>query len=348
MVGLVHKRTTLVILFAILLALISFVAGGFAHSYRIHEKIPGVNFVIGLFREEPEEYEIFFYPAAEQGKSEIFSEQAVEYPFTFIVYGDSREPATYEKDSLISQIIRENPSFVLHTGDIVRYGEEHHWRIFDLFDGRIIDSGIPIYPVLGNHEYDTRQEPYPADPQKQLQYYFDRFKFLQNKRWYCFTYGNGRFLLLDTNTDYSPGSYQYDWLMNELSKENPGFLFVAFHHPPYTKGKQARESEKELAGLFESCDDKGLIKPDIVFSGHVHNYERYEHEGISYVVSGGGGAEPHSVNRDPNDFFTEEGDVFHYCKITVSKTGLTFEMIQFIEDTGGWETRDTFTILLSN
>ena len=30
----------------------------------------------------------------------------------------------------------------------------------------------------------------------------------------------------------------------------------------------------------------------VVFSGHVHNYERHEHGGVTYFVSGGGGAPP--------------------------------------------------------
>lgn len=345
----VTRKRALLVLALVLVALIGFVTGGIAHSYGFHEKNPVASFFANLIRGEPAgEYEEFYYPAPEQGACEIFSKSDVEYPFTFLVYGDSREPATYEKDAIIVRIIKENPSFVLHTGDIVRYGDEHHWRIFDLIEGNIISSGIPIYPVLGNHEYHLRQEEYPEDPQPQLQYYFDRFEFLHNNRWYSFTYGNCRFLLLDTNTDYSPGSYQYDWLMNELGKEDSGFLFVAFHHPPYTKGKPVRESEKEIAALFESCDDRGMIKPDIVFSGHVHNYERYIHEGINYIVSGGGGAEPHTIDRAPNDLFTEEGDTFHYCRITVSETELAFEMIRLIADTGGWETGDTFTLQISD
>jgi hypothetical protein len=32
-----------------------------------------------------------------------------------------------------------------------------------------------------------------------------------------------------------------------------------------------------------------------VFTGHVHNYERHEHGGVTYFVTGGGGAQriPH-------------------------------------------------------
>jgi acid phosphatase type 7 len=46
----------------------------------------------------------------------------------------------------------------------------------------------------------------------------------------------------------------------------------------------------------------------IVVSGHVHNYERFEHAGISYIVSGGGGAKPYRVLvRNPEDLYRDSG-----------------------------------------
>ncbi len=288
----------------------------------------------------------FFYPAPKQRASNLFEKKNVKYPFTFIVYGDSREPAGDEKDALIAQIIRERPSFVLHMGDFVLYGEEHQWKIFDFFGGRIIDNGIPIYPVLGNHEYHTREKSYPSDPEEQLRLYFKRFKYVKNKRWYSFRYGNSLFLILDTNTDYSPESYQYKWLMKELKGKAPTFLFIALHHPPYTMEayKVTRKSEKSLAEIFESYKEKGLLKVDIVFSGHTHNYERYKYNGINYVVSGGGGASQHSIARKPGDLYDKAGKNYHYCRITVSKTNATFEMIRLNENTGEWEIADGFTL----
>ena len=289
----------------------------------------------------------FFYPAPRQGPSEIFRKEDITYPFTFIVYGDSREPAGYEKDAIIAKIIREKPSFVIHTGDLVHYGEEHQWQIFDLFDGKIIDNGIPMYPVLGNHEYHTREKSYPRQPENQLQCYFKRFPHLKKNRWYSFVYGNSLFLMLDTTTDYSKKSHQYKWLVDKLKKESPNFLFIAFHYPPYTKAgyeKSSRKAERFLANLLESYKDKGLAKTDIVFSGHAHNYERYKYNDINYVVSGGGGAPQHAVNRDKDDLYNKPGKTYHYCKITVYQNKLTYEMIRLDEKLGTWKTDDTFTI----
>jgi len=285
-----------------------------------------------------------FYAAPKQDDSEIFQKRDIEYPFVFIAYGDSREPSGYEKEALIAQVIKENPSFVLFLGDMVLWSEEHHWNIFDLFDGKIINAGIPFYPILGNHDYYTRKESHPPNPEKQLQHYFERFKFLENRRWYSFVYGNSSFLMLDTNTNYSPASYQYKWLVNKIKEETADFIFVATHHPPYTKSASQRRSEKLLAHLFESYSDKGLRRVDIVFSGHIHNYERYRYNDINYIVAGGGGAPQYTVRRDPDDFYTEPGETFHYCKLTVSETKIFCEMIKLETETGKWIIRDSFTI----
>jgi len=333
-------------LFGLLLAVAflgAFFAGGLVHKYGIHQKTPAANDLITRATEEVQS--AFSYPAPKQPTSEIFQKRDVEYPFTFIAYGDSREPAGWEKEALIRQIIKEKPSFVLHLGDMVYFGEEHQWKIFDLFEGRIIEEGIPFYPVLGNHEYHTRKEIWPSNPNPQLQHYFDRFEFLENRRWYSFKYNNSLFLILDTTTDHSPQSHQYEWLMNKLKAESPDFLVVALHYPLYTRdARGVRESEKLLAETFESYHDNGLAKADIVFSSHVHSYERYEHNGIQYVVSGGGGAPPVSIIRDPTDFFTKPGDAYHFCRVRVWETELTFEMVGLDEDTGKWVVADTFTI----
>ena len=314
--------------------MVAFLAGGIASKHNQFKKIPGAVHLLNLF-EQPH-----FYPALQQHNVPIFETKELTYPYSFIVYGDSRELAFYEKTALISNVITEKPSFVIHLGDMVYCGDPHQWKNFDFSDGNIIKSGIPFFPVLGNHEYRSQKEWYPSSPEKQLQYYFDRFKFLKHKRWYSFTYGNSVFLILDTNTDYSPGSEQHRWLIDMLEKNASRFLYVACHHPPYSKGYHNRDEEKSLTQILE----KGPVKPDIVFSGHQHNYERYNYNGIHYIVSGGGGAEQSPIKRAPEDLYNQPGETFHYCKITLSETKVHFEMLKLKKDTDSWQVADTFTI----
>jgi predicted MPP superfamily phosphohydrolase len=329
------KRIRLGIALLALLA-VTFAAGGLVYRSGVYRLLLRSSRVI----RQPH-----FYPAPQQDSAAIFQKETA-YPFTFIVYGDSREPAGHEKDALIAQIIRERPSFVIHLGDMVLYDEPHQWRIFDNFEGQIMQSGIPFYPVLGNHEYYVREGGYSPDPRAQLAHYFSRFSYLEGKRWYSFIYGNCTFLVLDTNTEYQRGSYQYAWLQKQLQTTKATFLFVAFHHPPYTKApaKRHRTAERYLADIFERHEQTGWQRAAIVFSADAHNYERYRSNGVNYVVSAGGGAPQHDVMRDAGDFYTKSGRTFHYCKITVYQTELVFEMLMLDGDSDAWVVGDTFTI----
>ncbi len=329
-----------------LIAFISFAAGVFFYRSRIYQKVPGINLVKKAIRKVSKPEMPYFYPAPEQDQSPIFCKSNIKYPFTFIVYGDSREIATRQKELLIDRIISERPEFVIHLGDMVYQAEEHQWNLFDIFEGKITRSVIPIYPVLGNHEYHLAGDDSLADPGAKLRLYFKRFKFLGNRRWYSFRYGNSRFLFLDSNSDYSPGSFQHAWLTKQLREDSSRFLFVSFHHPPYTRHQDysRRNSERFLADIFEQHVRKDMARPDIVFSAHVHNYERYRHQDVNYVVSGGGGAPLHTVARKPGDLYKNAGGSFHYCKITVGQTRVKFEMITFDDLSGRWQALDTFVI----
>jgi hypothetical protein len=55
----------------------------------------------------------------------------------------------------------------------------------------------------------------------------------------------------------------------------------------------------------------------IVFNGHLHNYERFERNGVEYVTSGGGGAEPYPLFfRGAQDLYRDMGfPVYHYLTL---------------------------------
>ncbi|MBN1354493.1 MAG: metallophosphoesterase [Candidatus Omnitrophica bacterium] len=341
-----NSRKNLILLTTIIV-IGSFFAGTLFYKYGFTAKLTNVLGPHGVTNKKSTAREKeLLYPSTGQGLSEIFIKDA-GYPFKFIVYGDTREPAGYEKEAIIEEIIKEKPYFVIHLGDMVSYGEEHQWKIFDIFEGKIISNGIDFYPVLGNHEYYTREDKHPENPEKQTTHYFKRFRFLDGKHWYSFKCNDSVFLVLDTNTEYCKGSYQYKWLLEEL-KSKPGqrFLFIAMHHPLYSGNsyRPVRREEEFLRDVLESCDGDKLARPDIVFSSHTHNYERYKQGDINYIVSGGGGAPQHAVKRGDSDLYLKEGDNYHYCRITVWHDKVMFEMLRLNEKNGNFEIADSFTI----
>lgn len=327
--------------FCILAILVfTFFLGGFLHKRGI-QHIPGAVSVVDsvYYLLNPD----ILYDADQQGNAELFRKESVSYPFTFIVYGDAREPASFVKEILIQRIIDEKPDFVIDTGDIVYAGDRHQWNIADAHTGKIWRSGIPYYPVLGNHEYKDIYGDYAVDPANYLDLFFEHFPILKGKRWYSFVYGNSKFLMLDSNTDHSRQSMQYNWLMNELSGEQSPFTFVVLHHPIYSNIKSIREAEKNLTRLFRRLPRNAL--PSIIFNGDVHNYERWDKDDTHYIGTGGGGAEPHYSKWNMASSELKPGETYHYCKVRVDENGLLFKMIKYDELSKRWIEADEFIVL---
>jgi predicted phosphodiesterase len=194
--------------------------------------------------------------------------------FTFVAFGDTRTQHQVHR-TVVKGVIAAAPDFVLHMGDLVESGSlPDQWETFFEVEQELM-ARTPLFPALGNHEEN--------DP-----LYFDLFYLPGNERWYTFDYGNARFICLqiDGYGAFDPGSEQYAWLEGALAANVQPWLFVYFHVPPYTSVEDAWESivRQSLSPLFERY---GV---DLVLNGHKHNYERNEVNGITYIVTGGGGA----------------------------------------------------------
>jgi acid phosphatase type 7 len=64
----------------------------------------------------------------------------------------------------------------------------------------------------------------------------------------------------------------------------------------------------------------------VVFSGHVHNYERHEHGGVSYFVLGGAGAHAYPIQRAASDPFQSKEINYHYLLVEVDRRHLKATM----------------------
>jgi hypothetical protein len=136
---------------------------------------------------------------------------------------------------------------------------------------------ISVYPALGNHDLH-------GDPTLTLGNYFQRFPELKNSRYYSVRAANTLLLVLDSSLAETDGP-QGTWLAAKLDGvlSDVDFVFVMDHHPPYTSfsdpklfggGHSARTSERELAKFLEARQAQARFRI-IMFSGHVHNYERH-------------------------------------------------------------------------
>ncbi|MBE9471764.1 MAG: metallophosphoesterase family protein [Chloroflexi bacterium] len=222
--------------------------------------------------------------------------------FTFAAFGDTRTQHQIHQE-VVDSIVAITPDFVLHTGDLVYLGNMlPYWETFFEIEGELMAS-TPLFPALGNHEANH-------------QHYFDLFHLPGNERWYTFDYGNARFISLQVDgiVDFGPGSEQHDWLERELAANTQPWLFVYFHIPPYTSSREEPDIEQDvrqaLAPLFEQY---GV---DVVFTGHHHNYERNEVNGVTYIVTGGGGA-PLCVMEDQEPTRAAFAVAYHFVLLEI-------------------------------
>jgi hypothetical protein len=84
----------------------------------------------------------------------------------------------------------------------------------------------------------------------------------------------------------------------------------------------------------------------VVFSGHVHNYERHEHGGVTYFVSGGGGAHAYPIERAADDPFQSKEINYHYLLVEVDhgQAKVTMNRLDLTSGKPVWTQPDSVTI----
>jgi hypothetical protein len=148
--------------------------------------------------------------------------------------------------------------------------------------------------------------------------------------------------MIDTDQYQAPGTPLYRWLEKALATSEATWKFVVHHHPPYSS--EENDYGDTNFQLSNSGDDEAkLLVPlyerygvDMVFSGHLHMYERtwpileekvVEKNGVIYMILGGsgGGLERAAPNRT---WFTNKvRSLHHYGYIAINGNQLQFQAI---------------------
>jgi 3',5'-cyclic AMP phosphodiesterase CpdA len=260
----------------------------------------------------------------------------LQNPFRFVAYGDTRFTNPQKKNvsnpvarrALVEAIAEARPAFISIGGDLVYKGDDaEDWKQWNEETATWRAHSLLVFPALGNH--DLR-----GDESTALANYFRHFPALQNSRYYSVRAADLLMLVLDSSLGELSGA-QGNWLRDQLDHlpASINFIAVVLHHPPYTNshstitgsGHKARAQEERLAQWLEARQHS--LRPRlVVFAGHVHNYERYEHGGVVYFVTGGGGAHPYSVARQANDPLYDEKVNYHYLLVEVESSKMTITM----------------------
>ncbi|MFA6087124.1 metallophosphoesterase [Mucilaginibacter sp.] len=270
--------------------------------------------------------------------------------------GSVRRPESQKGviDEMAAQYLTANaPNFLYHLGDLVyHYGEalqydSQFFKPYENYPG-------PIFAIAGNHDSDVNPDTPPYNS-------LDAFtKVFCDTSPHTITFsGNSRrksmpqpniYWTLETPLATIIGLHsnvpkygvitteQREWFIAELKAADPDkMLIVCVHHAPYSADINHGSSLYMISFLNGAYTETG-IRPDIVFSGHVHNYQRFSKayaDGTStpYIVAGAGGFdELHSIAAIEDERFTAYSPLFadvkleNYCddrhgflKITVTK-----------------------------
>jgi hypothetical protein len=110
-------------------------------------------------------------------------------------------------------------------------------------------------------------------------------------------------------------------------------------------GHSARKTEQALARMLEERQAHAPFRM-VVFSAHVHNYERHEHGGITYFVTGGGAAHAYPITRAPDDPFQSKEINYHYLLVEVDRQQLkiTMNRLDLASGKAVWTQPDAVTI----
>jgi acid phosphatase type 7 len=298
---------------------------------------------------------------SQPGPSFTVSDADLPKNLSIVVYGDMRftDPSNHSaadpdaRRDLVAKIAEVRPDALVLTGDVPFRGTmAADYDEFRLETKAWRDENLRVYPALGNHEFGGKGA---DDPLKD---WWSAFPELKNRRWYSVALGSRVYVIcLDSDTDLTAGTPQRTWLEDQIA-HLPGkvqFVFIAMHHPPvadiqtvFEVDHNPRPNEISLRDYLSKVAPQ-LHAKVIVTAGHIHNYERAEVDGVTYLVSGGGGAHPYPVDRTPQDQYqTKDFPNFHYVLFQLDGREMKATMFRLgfpIGATPEWQARDSFKVI---
>ncbi len=212
-------------------------------------------------------------------------------PIRIGVYGDVRGGhATHAR--LVGHMLREGLDAIAVTGDMVLHGsDEADWQRFFAVTRELL-AQVPYWPAIGNHDlgWDGADHARSADevfalppgpPGRPPGAY-----------WYSRDVADVHLVFLDSNA-YDRAE-QEAWLDADLAAARARrvrAILVFTHDGPFARGYHGGNPVARARYVPILAKHRA----DLLFAGHDHLYQRGEHAGVRYVVTGGGGAALYAI-----------------------------------------------------
>lgn len=203
------------------------------------------------------------------------------------------------------------PQFLFHLGDVIYFNGEDKLYPTQFYEPYQYYNA-PIFAIPGNHDGDTHVrsgDPPDTDP-------YSLYGFMQNfcnrtgavtfkhrppmNQPYCYWQLDAPFVRIvglysnvDGTLDEGNDTTQTDWLQQQVEAAPKNkWLIVAVHHPCYSLDTVHGGYSAILKSLDAAFAGAKRF-PDLVLSGHVHDYQRFSRKqgsaSIPYIICGNAG-----------------------------------------------------------
>ena len=264
------------------------------------------------------------------------------------------------------------PAFCYNLGDVVYFfgeGKQYYPQFYEPY----IHYNAPIFAIPGNHDADL----WPTDKATSLESFVKNFcnavakptdeagdarrdAMTQPHVYWTLETPYATFVGLYTNVPEHGvvDDTQKEWLINEFkTAPTDKALILTMHHPIYS-GDIMIVGSPTMKKLYDETVQASSRKPNLVLAGHVHNYQRFDLDGIPFIVNGAGGyyhlhavAKKFKAKKSKSGWKTEHSDAvlmsyndkeYGYLQMTASPTELTGNYV-----TVSGKMFDKFTVKIS-
>ena len=214
------------------------------------------------------------------------------FAFSFAVVGDIQEGDQIFRQEVYLMNKDSSIRFVVCVGDFTPSGEK--WE-YNRYKSIIDTSKIKFYNVIGNHD--------------KFWGGLKNYEKMFGRPYFSWDYSGTHFIAIDNISSKGLGAGQMAWLKADLAanKDKPKFIFM--HKPLFditgSFPDQVMKPQAQAQSLMRLFEKSRVVA---VFCGHIHGYAKEKVNGITYIISGGGGAHLHLPNF--------AGGYYHYTKAT--------------------------------
>ncbi|GAB4026247.1 metallophosphoesterase family protein [Spirosoma koreense] len=244
---------------------------------------------------------------------------------------------TKATQAIFDEIIRLRPAVLYWLGDIVSLGyRTRKWRIIDQFLLKCTEVRTAVYAIMGNHDVMGR-------PRKGARNFQQRFPehsptgYVKTTDAIAVVMLNSNFSTLSIENLVKQQTWYEQTLADLDADPEIKVVIVTCHHAPYSNSKLVGSS-KLVQQRFVPPYIKSQ-KARLFITGHSHAFERFEFEGKTFLVIGGGGGLRQPLNTTPSrlpDRATEYKPMFHYLAVRREGEGLSLTSYCLKKDFSGF------------